>query len=773
MKEKSILIAAGAAVILAAIFIFLRPGGQSFGRLRKGKDFNVLLITLDTTRADRIGAYGCAQVKTPVIDGFAERGLRFERCVAQTPLTLPSHTSIMTGTYPTFHGVRDNGGFIVPPQLETMAEVFHGAGYHTAAFVAAYVLDSRWGLNQGFDYYFDQFDLSKFETLSLGNIQRRADEVIDEVLPWLERNKSDKFFTWVHLYDPHSPYEPPPPYDQEYPDRPYLGEIAYADSQIGRLWNFLEQNGLADSTFVVFAGDHGESLGQHQEAAHGFFVYQEAVHVPLIIATPFPRLQGKVSARLTDLADIMPTVLNMCGLPVPDEVQGRSLDRQFFHPDKTPRGMTYSETYYPRFHFGWSELRSVQNDRYQLIIAPDMELYDLREDPQELHDLAAEKPDVLRTLRSQADDLIARYSQNALQTDVRRVDEETREKLAALGYLGSFTDASQLAGKKLANPKDKIGIFNELSKARELGMSGEPEQGIAILNRIIAQDPDVIDAYFSLGNIYFRERRYQEAIQQFEIALTMKPDDSFAVINVANCYVGLHQPDRAEQFVLDYLKKGLQDSQLFFLLGNINYRQKKYDSAIPYFRQCLSLNSESASAFNALAAIYYLKDDLDQAEACSRDALRLSPKLSSVHFNLAQILEKKGQLEEAEAAYKAELDITPSHFKACFNLARLYRLEGRPDEERAYLEKGVAMAPEFPLNYFYLARNYLNRGEDYQKAVDLVQQGLALKPEKDDLALAYFLLADLYNRLGDSRLSDEYARKGRAISARGPSDTPD
>ncbi len=778
MKKTRWFILAGAVALALIILFVLRPGGRSFARLRKGRDFNVILITLDTTRADKIGCYGCAQVGTPTIDGFAERGLRFERCIAQTPLTLPSHTSIMTGTFPPFHGVRDNGGFIVPPELETMAEVFKKDGYQTAAFVAAYVLDSRWGLNQGFDYYFDQFDLSKFESISLGNIQRPANEVMDEVLPWLEKKKSDKFFAWVHLYDPHSPYEPPPPYDKEYADRPYLGEIAFADSQIARLWNFLEENKLTDKTYIIFAGDHGESLGQHKEAQHGFFVYQEAIHVPLIFVTPFAKLQGKVSARPANLADILPTILEMCGQPLPAEVQGQSLTGEFFHPSRAASKeaaatLTYSETYYPRFHYGWSDLRSVQNDRYQLIIASDMELYDLKEDPEELHNLIDTEPDVVRSLRSQADELMARYGRGGLQSDIRKVDEETREKLAALGYLGSFMDSAKLKGKRLASPKDKIGIFNDLSKAREMGMSGEADKAIPMIERIIRQDPDVIDAYFSLGNIYFRERKFKEAIDQFRIALALKPDDSFTVINIANSYVGLRQPDQAEKFVLEFLKKGLKDSQLYFLLGNINYRQKKYDAAIPYFRQCLSLNSESASADNALAAIYYLKDDLDQAESFSREALRLSPKLSSVHYNLAQIMEKKGRTGEAEAEYKTELRITPSHLKACFNLGRLYRLEGKIDEEQTYLEKGIKIAPEFPLNYFYLARINLNRDEKYQEAIALVEKGIALKPQGSDLALGYFLLADLYNRLGDPAKSEEYARKGRQVPITTPKQAED
>ena len=325
-KKRPIIVAGGLLLAAAATAYVLFLGGPpSFSRLREGRDFNVIVITLDTTRADRLPSYGCRDVVTPVLDAFAARGVRFEQCYAQTPLTLPSHTTLMTGTLPLFHGIRDNGGFFVPEKLKTMAELFKDKGYETGAFIAAFVLDSKWGLNQGFDTYFDKFDLTKFKRISLGTVQRPANEILDQALPWLEERKDKKFFAWLHLYDPHSPYEPPPPYDKLYPERPYLGEIAFADSEIGRLWRFLETNGLLEKTFIVFAGDHGESLGEHEEQSHGFFVYQAAIHVPLIVVTPFPKLQGVVSPEVATLADVLPTVCDMAGLPVPAEVQGQSL----------------------------------------------------------------------------------------------------------------------------------------------------------------------------------------------------------------------------------------------------------------------------------------------------------------------------------------------------------------------------------------------------------------------------------------------------------------
>lgn len=746
---------------LLLIFFLLRPR-PSFSSLKKGKAFHYILVTVDTLRADRIHCYGFPSIETPTMDLFASRGVKFERCIAQTPLTLPSHTTILTGTHPLFHGVRDNGGFLVPEELVTLAELFKQKGYRTAAFVGAYVLDSKWGLNQGFDHYFDNFDLSRFQKVSLASVQRPANEVLDEALSWLEEHKTEKFFTWIHVYDPHTPYEPPPPYDERYPGRPYIGEIAFTDSQLSRLWQFLEKNNLVDETFLIFASDHGESLGEHRESTHGFFVYQEGIHVPLVFVTPFTPLQGVTCDRVVSLVDIMPTILEMAEIPPPPQIQGESLLPLFFDPEKS-HSYAYSETYYPRFHYGWSELKSLQDERYKLIIAPDLELYDLKQDPDEKQNLASSQSRILREMKAEADRFIASHSENALEMDYRKIDEETREKLAALGYIGTFADPTKLKGKTLANPKEKIVVFNKLSRAREIGLGGEVDKAIAMIKEIIADDPEIIDAYFSLGNIYFKQGDYADAVRYFMEALERRPDDTFTVINIANAYRRMGKSDEAERFILDHLEKGLEDSQLYFILGGIKVIQKKEEEAIAYYRKCLDLNPRSASSHNALAAIYLSRDDMANAEKHIRSVLELNPKMSNAHYNLAQLLEKKGRLQEAVDAYKKELAYSPRHYRACFNLSRLYRLLGEEQKEEKYLEKTIAMNPDFPMSYFYLARIYLNRGERYEEAIELVKKGIRLKPERKDLPLGYFLLADLYNRIGDMSKSLEYAQKGKRL----------
>ena len=765
IRKRSVFVIGGVLLAAsAAVYVLFIAGPPTFARLRQGRDFNVIVITLDTTRADRLPSYGCKDLETPTLDAFAARGVRFENCYAQTPLTLPSHTTLMTGTLPLFHGIRDNGGFFVPQGLKTMAELFKDKGYETGAFIAAYVLDSKWGLNQGFDTYFDKFDLSKFKRISLGTVQRPANEILDQAVPWLEERKDKKFFAWLHLYDPHSPYEPPPPYDKLYADHPYLGEIAFADSQLARLWQFLESNDLLKKTFIVFAGDHGESLGEHEEQSHGFFVYQAAIHVPLIIVTPFPKLQGVISPEVTGLVDVLPTVCDMAGLPVPAEVQGQSLLPTFFGRRRKNTPLAYSETYYPRFHYGWSDLKTVQDGRYKLILAPVPELYDVVADPGEKKNLVYLEKKVYESLNAKAEAFISRASRNAYETDYSKVDEETREKLSALGYVGSFADPAKLKGKKLANPKEKITVFNQLSQAREMGLNDKPDEAIRIIQGIIASDPDITDAYFAVGNILFQEQKYKEAIDSFKQVLGRKPDDSFAAINIALSYEGMGDFAEAEKFLLGYIEKGFTDSQFYFMLGNMNFMQKKYDRAIPYFEKCLSSNGESAGSYNVLAAIYIVKDDIERAEQNLSQALRINPRLSNVHYNRAQIAEKRGRTAEAEAEYLTELEISPKHFKSIYNLARIYRQSGDTARELDLLNKCLEIDARFPLTYFYLARIYLNRGERYREAIDLVQKGLELKPEKSELPLGYFLLADLYNRVGDDARSQEYAEKGRALS---------
>ncbi|HSB60815.1 MAG TPA: sulfatase, partial [Vicinamibacteria bacterium] len=395
---------------------------------------NLLLVSIDTLRADRLGSYGYAPAQTPRLDALARSGLRFARAATVVPLTLPAHSSLLTGTFPAWHGVRDNGGFYLGEDQTTLAEVLRGKGYRTGGFVGAFVLDRRWGIAQGFERFFDEFDLESFgEAPGMDAIQRPGAQVVDRALEWLGADRDRPFFAWVHLYDPHTPYEAAEPFRSRFPGTPsgaYDAEIAAADAQVGRLLDALDLDRRLPDTLVVVVGDHGEMLGEHGEPTHGFFVYEAAVRIPLILAGPgVPAREVEDQVRIVD---VMPTVLELLRAPPPEAVQGVSLL-------PLARGerlglVASSESWYPRYHYGWSELHAVQDGRFKYIRAPRPELYDLASDPGEARDLSRDDPARLAALERALAGLLARTASASAPKGPRTVDAETEERLAALGY---------------------------------------------------------------------------------------------------------------------------------------------------------------------------------------------------------------------------------------------------------------------------------------------------------------------------------------------------
>src|SRR3984893_12976920 len=409
---------------------------------------NVVLITIDTLRADHLGCYGYKQIKTPNIDGLAADGVRFESAFAVVPVTLPSHSSMLTGTYPMLSGMHDFSGNKLSPLQPTLASVLKQAGYQTGAVIGAAVLDSRFGLNQGFDFYYDHFDFSRLDETNLDEMERPGNVVADEALDWLGKNSQKKFFLWMHLYDPHFPYHPPEPYRREYATQPYDGEIAFADEQVGRLLRFLKEKGIYQNTVIVLCGDHGESLGEHGEKTHGFFIYNATMHVPLIIRLSESRLPENAPARtLADpvpLVDLMPTILDAVGLEIPSQVQGRSLLPELrggrTEPGRSDQAgrsrVLYGETFLPRIHFNRWKLRGSENTKYHFIDAPRPELYDLAKDPGEVHNLFSEKKAVAEEMRAKLVTLIHDYSAGKEMAEKTGLDPALMERLKALGYAG-------------------------------------------------------------------------------------------------------------------------------------------------------------------------------------------------------------------------------------------------------------------------------------------------------------------------------------------------
>jgi arylsulfatase A-like enzyme len=399
-------------------------------------DLNVILITLDTLRSDRLSCYGSAVVDTPNIDGFAAEGVLFSNAASTVPFTLPAHSSILTGLYPPGHGVRENVGYTLDPSIPTLAEVMSEGGWSTAGFVSAFVLDGRWGIDQGFDHYFDDFNLADFETANLSSVQRSGDVTVAEAVRWLdERPQNTPFFLWLHLYDPHDPYDPPEPFKSQFPGRPYDGEVAYTDSLIGEFRRALEERGLLSSSLVILTADHGEGLGDHDEAMHGFFVYDTTIHVSLIVRPPTATDGGRAVDSAVSHVDIFPTVLDAVGLSAPKRVHGQSLLPLIVGDDFIPDRGVYSESLYPLLHYGWAPLRAFRTDSRKLISAPRPEVFDVITDPREERDLSLDQPGLTEELENRLADLRAEIERDAPATGAAPdLDAETLAQLQALGY---------------------------------------------------------------------------------------------------------------------------------------------------------------------------------------------------------------------------------------------------------------------------------------------------------------------------------------------------
>jgi arylsulfatase A-like enzyme len=447
-------------------FTFLDHTRLVLGALPPGvarSSLNVLLITLDTTRADHLGAYGFQSISTPNIDRLAREGVLFEQSTTAAPLTLPAHASLFTGRFPPGHGVRDNIGFALDPHQTTMAGILASHGYRTGAFIGSFVLASDRGLNHGFDTYRDEFPPAKAAQAVPGRLRRPGSEVTDDALSWIAGLGPSRFLAWLHFYDAHRPYDLPEPYASAYASRPYDGEIEYMDAQVGRIVDFLQQRRLLDSTIVIVVGDHGESLGDHGEAGHGIFVYESVTRVPFIIRAPFERLRGQIVDDVTRSVDVLPTLLDLVGIRSPVPLEGTSLVPVMTGAVRGLNLEAYSESLYPLHAFGWSELHALRVGRFKVIAAPRPELYDLERDPFEEHNQYNER----RTLGEQ---MIARLhelqrrSERFAPAERSRVDGEAEvaARLATLGYLSRSRAASTggAIGGVPPDPKDQIGLLN-------------------------------------------------------------------------------------------------------------------------------------------------------------------------------------------------------------------------------------------------------------------------------------------------------------------------
>lgn len=778
MTRKIVILTAIAAAVLGiSLWILLRPGKSPAERLEKlwsergVEKPNVILITLDTTRADHLGCYGYPDVKTPHLDSLARRGVLFEQAATVTPLTLPAHCSILTGMYPTYHKVRINGNTALNEEQTTLAEVFSARGYRCGAFIAAFVLDGRWGLRQGFDHYDDQFDLKKYKHIDLGAVQRPGNEVMDAALDWLEKEKNSPFFAWIHLYDPHTPYEPPEPYLSEYRPRGlaglYDGEIAFMDEQIGRCVNRLERNGLDRSTVLILVGDHGEGLGSHGEGTHGYYIYDYAVHVPFIVVVPFENLQGVRVPSQVRTVDIFATLMEIAAVAPSLETQGRSLLPEMFRPEKGEDEFAYSESMSPNLQFGWSSLHSLRTTAHKYIDAPRAELYELSRDPDEQINVLAENTNVARRMKETLDRLMEETGRDAPAPQAANLDKETMERLSALGYIGAPVAAKKASGGAgpLADPKDKFPVFQAVTAAGELVLEEKYAEAAARLESALREEPMIPQALLVLSTCYIELGRAEEAKAKLELLLKEDPENISALISMANILLEERKDDDVLALCRQTLALDERNTQAHTLIAEIQMGRLNYSEALPHLEKAVEVQPKVSRSRLTLGACLLGLRQYDRAETELKRVIQEAPRHPLAHFNLGLLYEETGRPEEARTAYMEEVSNYPGEFKARFNLGKLLFKLGDRAGSLEQMREVVKLTPKLAEGHLLLARGLLYEDVPLEEVQKEVEQGLSLAETDDLKALGYFLLADIYNRRREPEKVREALRKANAFKS--------
>jgi choline-sulfatase len=649
---------------------------------------SVILITIDTLRADHVGCYGAQNIKTPTLDALARDGVVFERAISQVPLTWPSHAVILTGTYPFQNGVQDFTGQPLAPQFRSVAQAFKQAGYATGAVVSAFVLDRSWGLGRGFDFYDDAFSAETFEKKDIGLVDRRAEDSVAHAIAWLKKTQRRPFFLWLHLYDPHSPYDPPEPYRSEYRGRLYDGEIAYADHELGKLVAWLKENRVYDSSLVVALSDHGESLGEHGEDEHGFFIYNATVHVPLIVKAPAGggiRLHSSRRSEPVETTAVAATLLQLSGVKDPIEKQLQS--PSVFAATADWRDSAYSETFYPFSSFGWSPLHALETGRFHYIESPKPELYDLASDPGETHSVLTEQPSIVAVLKEKTQQLLAHNPFASHGPAAGDLTPDAQEKLRALGYFGFRAAVSPEALKQgLADPKDKLWEFNAILKAQDAFQRGDDDRAEALLTPVQQQDSKMYVIPFLLGESALRRQNWERAADQLQRCLDLNPNFDNAMTGLARALAKLGQSDRAREWLQKAQQSNPQNYRAWYQMGLLagesnaasaealyekavsiqpNFppgqrelgiallRENKYAAAAPHLEKAIALGLDDAHLYNYLGICYSRTKRISEARKSFLAALKLDPDLAEAHLNLAFAEQRLGQMKTAQEEYKA------------------------------------------------------------------------------------------------------------------------
>ena len=606
-----------------------RPADQS-----EAPPPDVLLVTIDTLRADRVGVYGGLPATTPNLDRLARRGVTFMDATAHAPLTAPSHASILTGQYPPHHELRDNGGFALSPRSRTLAEMLRAHGYHTAAFVASYVLNRGSGLNRGFDTYGDSFDTTA-PHLSLPSLQRRGPEIARDAVKWLEGARHP-FFLWMHVYDPHAPYDPPPAFGSRFPGKPYEAEIATSDWAVGEVLRAVEQK--SQNTLVIVTADHGESLGEHGEVEHGIFLYDATLRVPLIMAGPMIRAGQRVQQQVRHV-DILPTVADWVRAQVPPGLDGTSLKTLLEGQTGVVTQPSYSESLFGQLHFGWSDLHAVRDGQWKFVQAPAAELYDVRADPRELSNLFDRRRNTAAKLERIIHDVNVASAKDGSASGTA-VDSVTTERLKSLGYVSGRIELAAAAG---ADPKTQIGRYvdyvEQFTRGVDALQAGQQREAERVFKRLVRMFPGSYEVHQYLGRTRAARGDHDDALREFATARRLSPGSSLVAFDAAKSLAA----------------------------------KRDFAAALARVTEGLTLEPDTFYGYVTKGQVLRAAGQRAEAQAAFEKALAVSPGLAIAEYELGALAEGAGDAAAAAAHYQRALASDVGMVEARAALSRLKR----------------------------------------------------------------------------------------------------
>jgi choline-sulfatase len=622
---------------------------------------NIVLVTIDTLRADRLGSYGYSKGQTPNLDHFARNGVLFENAVTPTPLTAPSHASIFTGLYPTAHKVRDTGGFILQPSLDTLARILQREGWDTAAFVGSSVLKKHFGFSQGFAVYDDEMPKPDARKIATDFAERRAGDVVNRAIAWLGRESGKQFFLWVHVFDPHFPYEPPAPYREKFRGSPYDGEVAYTDQELGRLFASVSKKSAPENTLIAVLADHGESLGDHGEYSHGVFLYDSTLRIPFLLAGAGVPAGVRVKQQARTI-DLLPTLLELAGQKPPLGVQGASLTPSFTGKQDLA-SWSYLESFYPKLNLGWAELRGIRTNKWKYVRAPKPELYDLTQDPTETTNVIESHPKQVQQLEARLKSVAGIDGQSGEKVETTMLDQRTLQQLKSLGYLGGSSAREYALTGQGIDPKDGVDVLKWLNLALTADSLSSSSRRAGVLEKALAADPSNPTVIYYLGEQYGKTGRQSQAVKLYQ----------------------------------DAIRNGLQNAWLFSRLGYLYLQQGDKPNAIAAYEKAAQLNPSDVESVNDLGMAYLELGKLDDAERAFKWSLATDAKYALAYNGLGLVAIQKQDLATARKYFESAGQLDPDLLEAQLNLGRIYKIKGDNARARACFE--VFLAKASPAEY--------------------------------------------------------------------------